>query len=186
LRIEVGLAGVGGQGVLVAGSIIGKAAVLDGLYAAQSVSYGAEVRGTLSLSEVVVSDTPILYPFSSRLDALALMSVRAAKATRRLKRGGVLVADEEAFDLSYAESYKVLSVPAFKLAREKLGRPLLGNLVLVGALAKELGLPSLKSLERAVVEELPEARARVGREAAVEALRLGWGFSPPDKKKKGS
>jgi len=174
MRLEVGLAGLGGQGVLVAGTIIGKAAVLDGLYAAQTVSYGAEVRGTMSLSEVVISSEPIAYPLTSKLDALALLSSRAAKAVRRVRSGGVLLADEGAMEGVRAEGLRVMVVPAFKAARGRLGRPILGNLVMVGALVSVLGVPSLRSLERAVVEELPEARARVDGGSAVEAVRLGY------------
>jgi Pyruvate/2-oxoacid:ferredoxin oxidoreductase gamma subunit len=53
---------------------------------------------------------------------------------------------------------------------------MLGNLVLVGALSKVLGLPSLRSLERAVLEELPEVRARVRGAAALKAVQLGYGL----------
>ncbi|RLF10536.1 MAG: 2-oxoacid:ferredoxin oxidoreductase subunit gamma [Thermoprotei archaeon] len=174
LRLEVGVAGIGGQGVLVAGSIIGKAAVLDGFNASQSVSYGAEVRGTLSLSELVLSDGPIAYPFTSRLDALIIMSERVArKALRKLKLGGLLVIDEKVKEVS-TENYKAVTIPAFRLAEEKLKKPLLGNLILVGALSKLMGIPSLRSLEKALIEELPEVRAKVRGSVALEALRLGF------------
>jgi len=177
VRLEVGVAGVGGQGALLAGSIIGLAAVLDGLHAAQTVSYGAEVRGSFSLSEVVISSEPIDYPFASRLDALLLMSSRALKAVRRLKPGGILLIDEGVeLGSPPGVELRVLKVPGFRRAEEELGRAMLGNLVLVGALSKVLGLPSLRSLERAVLEELPEVRARVRGAAALKAVQLGYGL----------
>jgi 2-oxoglutarate ferredoxin oxidoreductase subunit gamma len=115
VRLEVGVAGVGGQGALLAGSIIGLAAVLDGLHAAQTVSYGAEVRGSFSLSEVVISSEPIDYPFASRLDALLLMSPRALKAVRRLKPGGILLIDEGVeLGSPPGVELRVLKVPGFK------------------------------------------------------------------------
>jgi len=40
-RVEVRISGLGGQGVVLAGEILGRAAVYDGKYAVQTQSYGA-------------------------------------------------------------------------------------------------------------------------------------------------
>ncbi|MCX8205561.1 MAG: 2-oxoacid:acceptor oxidoreductase family protein, partial [Candidatus Nezhaarchaeota archaeon] len=167
--------GGGGQGALVAGAVMGRAAVIDGLYASQASSYGAEARGTLSLCEVVVSDEPIDYPFAHRLDALAVMSSKASRVVRRLKPRGLLVVDWSVELQAPAPSEaRVVRLRAFKEAEEKLGRALLGNLVLVGALSRLLGLPSLRALERAVVLELPEDKPRLREAAGPRAIRLGF------------
>lgn len=175
MRLEVGVAGVGGQGALVAGAVIGRGAVMDGLYASQSSSYGAEARGTLSMCEVVISDEPIDYPLVERLDALVLMSSKASKVVRRLRAGGLLILDESVeLQALVPSEVKVVRIGAFREAEARLGRPMLGNLVLVGALARLLGLPSLRALERAVALELPEGRQRLREAVGPRAVRLGF------------
>ena len=59
----VRLSGSGGQGMILAGVIFGRAAsIYDGRYAAQTQSYGPEARGGASKSDVIVCDNPIVYP----------------------------------------------------------------------------------------------------------------------------
>ncbi|MFQ6086958.1 MAG: 2-oxoacid:acceptor oxidoreductase family protein, partial [Candidatus Bathyarchaeia archaeon] len=60
-RTEVRIAGLGGQGVILAGQILGRAAVYDGKYVVQTQSYGAEARGSAAKSEVIISDEPIKF-----------------------------------------------------------------------------------------------------------------------------
>ncbi|MBO7518718.1 MAG: 2-oxoacid:acceptor oxidoreductase family protein, partial [Methanobrevibacter sp.] len=63
MRTEVRIAGFGGQGVIMAGVIIGKAASLfDNKNAVQTQSYGPEARGGASRTEVVIDDEVIDYP----------------------------------------------------------------------------------------------------------------------------
>ena len=63
MRTEIRIAGTGGMGVVLAGVILGHAAVVyGGLDAIQSQSYGSEARGTAAKSEVIISNEPIKYP----------------------------------------------------------------------------------------------------------------------------
>ena len=75
VRREIRIAGFGGQGVILAGIVLGKAASLyDGLYAVQTQSYGPEARGGASRAEVVISDEEIDYPKVQSPDILVAMS----------------------------------------------------------------------------------------------------------------
>jgi 2-oxoglutarate ferredoxin oxidoreductase subunit gamma len=60
--VGIRLAGFGGQGVVMAGLLLGHAAVHQGLYAAGSNSYGAQSRGSVCKAEVVIGREPIDYP----------------------------------------------------------------------------------------------------------------------------
>ena len=63
MRTEIRIAGFGGQGILMCGIVIAKAASLfDHIYAVQTQSYGPEARGGASRTEVVISDDEIDYP----------------------------------------------------------------------------------------------------------------------------
>jgi len=56
MRTEISISGFGGQGVILAGLLLGKAAINDNKYAVQTQSYGPESRGGAARSEVVISD----------------------------------------------------------------------------------------------------------------------------------
>ncbi|MGQ9551711.1 MAG: 2-oxoacid:acceptor oxidoreductase family protein, partial [Candidatus Bathycorpusculaceae bacterium] len=55
-KTEIRIGGSGGQGIVLAARILGKAAVLEGKNAVQTQAYGAEARGSLAKSEVIISD----------------------------------------------------------------------------------------------------------------------------------
>ena len=56
-KYELRLSGSGGQGLILAGIILGEAAsIYGGKQATQSQSYGPEARGGASRSEVIISE----------------------------------------------------------------------------------------------------------------------------------
>ncbi|MEM5786994.1 MAG: 2-oxoacid:acceptor oxidoreductase family protein, partial [Syntrophobacteraceae bacterium] len=62
-RVEVTIAGLGGQGSITAGLMLGEAAVsFDNKYAAQTQAYSSEQRGGFAATWVIVSQDPILFP----------------------------------------------------------------------------------------------------------------------------
>ena len=71
---QVRLSGFGGQGIVLAGILLGEAGVIDGKYISGSNSYGAQARGSECKSEVVFSDRPIDFPHLTTADILVAMS----------------------------------------------------------------------------------------------------------------
>ncbi|MFC1683073.1 2-oxoacid:acceptor oxidoreductase family protein, partial [Candidatus Zixiibacteriota bacterium] len=74
MSVSVRFSGSGGQGAVMSGIILAKAAVLyerrhatqkDGKFAIQTQSYGPEVRGSVTKSDVKISDERIYYPYVS-------------------------------------------------------------------------------------------------------------------------
>ena len=58
---EIRIAGFGGQGVILAAAVIGKAAaIFQGAYATMTQSFGPEARGGSSSAQVILSSEPIL------------------------------------------------------------------------------------------------------------------------------
>jgi len=80
-RIEVRICGLGGQGVVLAGQILGRAAVFDGKNVVQTQSYGSEARGSAAKSEIIISDEKIGYPMVRKCDILVAMSQSALDTT---------------------------------------------------------------------------------------------------------
>ena len=94
MRVEIRIAGLGGQGVVLAGQILGKAAVYQGFNAVQTQSYGAEARGSAAKSEVIISDKHVWYPYVRKCDVLVALSQEALdKYLKDLKKDGILIVD---------------------------------------------------------------------------------------------
>ena len=156
---EIRVAGFGGQGVILAAIVIGKAAAIeDGAYATMTQSFGPEARGGACSAQVIVSDQPNLYPYVTAPDILVVMSQEAyAKFTPELKPGGILLIEQDLVRLSVLKpDTRVFSVPATRLA-EELGKKMVLNVVMVGFFAAVTGLIRPESLRKAVLDSVPAA-----------------------------
>ena len=96
-RHEIRVSGFGGQGIITAGYILGKAAALfDKRHVTLTKSYGPESRGGASSAQVIISDAEINYPRLTRPELLVAMSQEAyAKYVGELASGGLLLIDED-------------------------------------------------------------------------------------------
>lgn len=155
MRIEVRIAGFGGQGIVTAGILLGEAAVLiEGKNAVQTQSYGPEARGGASRSEVIISDESIDYPRVVKPDILIAMSQEAYdKYKDDLKANGILIIDEDLVRVQADE--RVIRVPATRAA-EELGNRLAANVVMLGALAQISRVVHPNSLRRVIKDRWPK------------------------------
>lgn len=173
MRREIRIAGTGGMGVVLAGVVLGHAAVVHaGLDAVQTQSYGSEARGTAAKSEVIVSDDKIRYPKVVHADYSILMSQKAFDMyLQGAKKNSVIIIDPDLVIFSEDESlYEVVEVPAMKIADE-FGARMVSNMVMLGALVQKAGLFSLEALERGVKDMVPEKTFDINR----KAIRAGAG-----------
>ena len=146
---EVRFGGVGGQGIVLAGHLLGKAAALyDGKDAVCTQSYGPEARGGASRADVVISDGPVDYPFVTDADVLVAFFQEAYTRFRdRLKPGGMLIVDTGLVEVM--EDDDVCGLSATQIA-EALGSRMLANVVMLGYLIGKTGVVSRESLEQAI------------------------------------
>lgn len=95
--VQVRIAGYGGQGVVLAGMLLGRAASLyDGKEAVFMQSYGPEARGGASSADVIISDTPVDYPLVTEPDVLMCLFQEAYMCYRKgLKPGGLLILESD-------------------------------------------------------------------------------------------
>ena len=163
VRKEIRIAGFGGQGVILAGIVLGKAASLyDGLYAVQTQSYGPEARGGASRAEVVISDEEIDYPKVQSPDILVAMSHQALLTYMDdLKAGGTLIVDpdmvieNEIQDFVEERNISYFRAPATRTAEEKVGITIVANMVMIGALTEATGVVSVRAAEEAIKNSVP-------------------------------
>ena len=141
MRTEIRIAGFGGQGVIMAGIIVGKAAALyDNINAVQTQSYGPEARGGASKTEVVISDDEIYYPKVQEPDILVAMSHTALiKYMGDLKDGGILIIDPDMVEeddpvlVKFIKDHniKLFKAPATETAVNDIGLRVVANIVMV-------------------------------------------------------
>jgi 2-oxoglutarate ferredoxin oxidoreductase subunit gamma len=157
-KIEVRICGYGGQGVVLAGQILGKAAVYDGKNALQTQSYGAEARGSLARSEVIISDSQIGFPAVRKCDVLVAMNQESLdKFLKDLKEDGTLIVDSTNVEIvPPATKAKTFKIPATEIAKKAFGESIYANMVMLGALTKITKMVTEKSMERAIKESVPE------------------------------
>jgi len=163
MRKEVRIAGFGGQGVILAGIVIGKAAALyDGLQAVQTQSYGPEARGGASRTELVISDEEIDYPKVHHPDIFVAMSHEALLAyLDGLKPGGILIIDpdmvieDEISSFITEHNIQVYHAPATRTADEKVGLRIVANIVMIGAITGFTGIISEEAARKAIAASVP-------------------------------
>ena len=150
MRQEIRLAGFGGQGIISAGVILGKAAALyGGKEAVLTQSYGPEARGGACAAELVISDEPIDYPLVSQPDFVVCMSQEAFnKYGAAVAEGARLVVDTDLVQSSTRKGW-LRHVPATRLA-EELGNRMCANVVMLGFFAAVTGVVPREALEEAV------------------------------------
>jgi 2-oxoglutarate ferredoxin oxidoreductase subunit gamma len=157
-RVEVRFTGFGGQGMVVMGYIVGKAAaVYDGKNAAMTQSYGPEARGGASSTQVVISDEAITYPYVTDVGVLVGMSQEGYDKYREMRsKDAKVLIDEDLVALSPDEDLsKVYRIPATRFA-EELGRKIVANIVMLGFFSALTGFVEDQSLRKAISESVPK------------------------------
>jgi 2-oxoglutarate ferredoxin oxidoreductase subunit gamma len=171
-RVEVRLAGSGGQGLLLAGLVLAEAAGLhDGREVAMVQSYGPEARGGASKAEVIVSDQPIDYPLCTRVDLFLALTQEAADAyCWDVKPGAWVLVDADL--VTHPPTSRALRLPFTTAARDKLKKPMVANVVALGAIAEATGLVSRRGLERALLARVPVGTEALNKQALALGARL--------------
>lgn len=177
-RTEIRFAGFGGQGVVMAGILLGRAAVVSGdRYALQTQSYGAAARGGAVRSDVILDDRQIVYPRISALDVLVVLSNQAAERyLGDLKTGGLLVIDEDLVSLSTngadACDFRLSKLNPSRMAGDLFGRSIYANLIIVGYVVRRTELLRTESVEEAIRATVPPATLENNLQAFHAGLEL--------------
>lgn len=170
---EMRLAGLGGQGLILAGIIVAEAAgIYEGKEVAQTQAYGAEARGGFSRSDVVIRDEEILFPKASKLDFLLAMSQSAYEENLpSLKKGGTLLVDSTY--VSEVSGTNMFAIPFSRIAKQKFGRENVANIIALGAITQVFPIISEKSMEKAVLNRVPKRFIEMNKQAFKEGVNLG-------------
>ena len=141
MKNEIIIAGFGGQGVLLAGTLLAQAAIEQGLHTTWFPSYGAEMRGGTANSTVVVSVDEIGSPLAFNPNALiALNEPSLNKFMPRMIEGSIIIANSSIIPSDKEYKIKPVFVPVTDIADKEIKNIKTANLAAVGALIKALEL----------------------------------------------
>ena len=157
---EIIITGFGGQGIILAGNIMGKAAALyDKMNASLIQSYGPEARGGACAAQVIISDQVIEYPYVEEPSVLVCMSQEGfGNNIGALLENGLLFTDSGLVAIEpdrLPAGCRVFSIPASALA-EEMGVRMMANIIMLGFAAGVSELISYEALKKAVLDSVPK------------------------------
>ena len=163
--VGVRLGGFGGQGIVLAGLLLGRAATFDGKFVAGSNSYGAQARGSACRSEVVISEDPIDFPHVTVPDIGGVMSQRAYDLfSRRVERGGLIFYDSQF--ISPHPRKILIDVPATGMALREIGDKRVANVIMLAAIVANTEIVSQGALLQAIEESVKGEFLEINKNAA--------------------
>jgi 2-oxoglutarate ferredoxin oxidoreductase subunit gamma len=174
-RFEIRIAGLGGQGIVTAGVMIGRAAsIFGGKNVTLTQSYGPESRGGASKVEVIVSEEKIDYPKVGRPSLVAVMSQEAyRKNIGDLNGRAIVIIDPDMVQEDPANHLaNVYRVPATRMA-EKLGKRIVANMVMVGAIIGLTNMVDTASVEKAITKYVPRGTEPLN----LSAFKSGYDYA---------
>lgn len=173
---EIRIAGFGGQGVILAGMVIGKAATLfDNKFVTLTQSFGPEARGSACSVQLIVSPEPILYPYISKPNILVVMSQEACtRFCSDVRPNGMLLYEQDLIKPGRKCSPNVRSfgIPATRLA-EELGRKLVLNMVMVGFVTAVTSLTTADAVRKSVADSVPKGTEQLNLAAFEKGFEYG-------------
>ena len=186
MKTDIILCGVGGQGILSIATIIGEAAIKDGLYIKQAEVHGMSQRGGDVQSNLRISSEPINSDLIAEGQADVIISMEPMEALRYLpylnkKTGWIITSsvpfvnipnypDMDKIKEEYSKLNNVVFIDIEQLAKDN-NVPRSANMILLGAAQKSLGI-GYEEIKAA----LGRVFARKGEEvvnANIKALNIG-------------
>lgn len=173
-RIEIRFAGFGGQGLLLAGILLGKTATLyAGKQSAQTQSYGTEARGGASQCNVVIDDKEITYVGVVAPDVFVVMSQEAYnKLISEVKESGLVFYDSDLVKIKEIPKVRQIPIPSTRAAKD-LGRQMVANVVMLGAMIEGTGIMDVDQLKACIKESVPSGTEELN----LKAFDLGRGLA---------
>lgn len=168
---QIRLSGFGGQGVVLAGILLGQAGAIEGKYVSGSNSYGAQARGSDCRSEIVFSDTPIDFPHLTIADILVAMSQGGYNMYFGDVREefGVILYDQGLVTPKDNLKIKQFGIPATEVSVKRLKNKQVANIVFLGTLIEMTKIVSSKTMKKAITLHVTEQFQSLN----LKAFRLG-------------
>ncbi len=166
--------GSGGQGVITAAIILAEAAVLhENLVAVQSQSYGPEARGGSTRADVIIAESPIYFPKVIQPNVLVCLTQQAYTSYYSILRpGGLFVTDSHFVKLGKKVDARQVELPMYDTVMEKIGRPIVFNICMLGAVIGLTKLVRPESIMKVLETQINPNFLEMNRQALELGLKL--------------
>ncbi|MDP3097547.1 MAG: 2-oxoacid:acceptor oxidoreductase family protein [Syntrophales bacterium] len=177
-RCRMVFSGSGGQGVITAAIILAEAAVLhENLVAVQSQSYGPEARGGATRSDVIIAESQIHFPKVLQPNVLVCLTQQAyANYFSILRPGGLFITDSRYVKLGKKVDARQVELPMYETVMEKIGRPIVFNICMLGAVIGLTKLVKPESIIKVLETQIPKSFLDMNRQALDLGLKLTEGL----------
>lgn len=185
-RTEIKLSGFGGQGIVLAGFILGKAiSIFDKKNAILTQSYGPEARGGACSADVVTADGEIDYPEVTIPAVSVIMSQEAyTKYGHNVLDNGILLIDDDLVKLEEPrEDLKIYSIPSTRLA-EELGRKIVANIVMLGFFTAITKIVTIEGIKKSLLDSVPKGTEELNMTALMKGYDYGLNCLKSESSKK--
>ncbi len=177
-RMRLVFSGSGGQGVITAAIILAEAAVIyEGLNATQAQSYGAAARGGATRSDIIISDKEINFPEVTQPNILVCLTQEAYTTYSSIIRpGGTLLTDKRFVQTTRKVDAKQIELPMYDTVMEKIGKPVVFNICVLGALIGITEVLQPQSVMAAVADRVPKDFLTMNNRAFDLGLGMGRNY----------
>lgn len=177
--VRLVFSGSGGQGVITAAIILAEAAVIHGgMNATQSQSYGAAARGGSTRSDIIISKNEINFPEVTQPNVLVCLTQDAYNSYASVIRpGGILLTDSRFVETTRKVDAKQIELPMYDTVMEKIGKPVVFNICMLGTLVSITEVIKAKFVMAAVADKVPKDFIELNTRAFDLGMELGADFN---------
>lgn len=180
-RTRIVFSGSGGQGVITAAIILAEAAVIhEGLNATQSQSYGAAARGGATRSDIILSTEEINFPTVTQPNILVCLTQQAYNTFSPIIRpGGTLISDSRFVETTRKVDAKQIELPIYETVMAEIGKPIVFNICVLGALLGIRPLVKEESLMAVIRDRVPKDFIDMNNKAFQLGLEIARDYLQP-------
>jgi len=166
-RCRLVFSGSGGQGLITAAIILAEAAVIyEGLNAVQAQSYGAAARGGVTRSDIIIDDQTINFPKVNQPNILVCLTQEAYDQSYSIIRpGGLLLTDSALVETKRKADARQVSLPLYRSVQQEIGKTIVLNICMLGALQALTHIVSLESLFEVIKTRVPAQFVEMNKKA---------------------
>jgi len=176
-RSRIVFSGSGGQGVITAAIILAKAAaIFEGKNAIQSQSYGAAARGGATRTDIIISDSEINFPKVVQPNILVSLTQESYnKFSPIIRPGGLLLVDSKYVTIEKKVDAKHIALSMFEGVIKKIGKPIVFNICMLGALIGISELINPASILKVLETTIPKDFMKMNKTALDIGIKMGKG-----------
>jgi 2-oxoglutarate ferredoxin oxidoreductase subunit gamma len=173
-KYNIRVSGFGGQGIILSGFIIGKAASLyDNKYSAFTQSYGPEARGGACSACVVIKEGKIGYPLVKTADFLIALSKEGyEKYAKKIAPDGLTFVDSDLVSKAPVDNKRLFGIPATRFAKD-MGEKIIANIIILGFFS---GMTNIVSKE-AIMESIRTSVKKDFIDINLKAFEKGYRYA---------